>query len=61
MLLVECINNKGAEGGLTVGRIYDISLDEVEDELIHIAINDAGILDIGYDRDKFKYVVKKGD
>lgn len=61
MLSVKCINNKCAEGGLTVGKVYDISLDEVEDEVIYIKINDAGILDIGYDRDKFKYVIKKGD
>lgn len=59
MLVVECINNEGAEGGLTIGKQYDIALDEVEDELIYIAINDAGIKDIGYTRDKFKYKVKK--
>lgn len=59
MLLVECINNIGAEGGLTVGEIYGIVRDEVEDELIYLHVNDAGIMYIGYDRDKFKYHVKK--
>ena len=59
MLSVECINNEGAEGGLTVGKQYDIAWDEVEDELIYITINDAGIENIGYDRNKFKYKVKK--
>lgn len=59
MLMVECVNNKGAEGGLTVGEIYYISLDEVDSELIYIHVNDAGIENIGYDRSNFKYHVKK--
>ena len=59
MLVVECINNEGAEGGLTIGKVYDIASDEIEDKLIYITINDAGIENIGYTRDKFKYKVKK--
>lgn len=57
MLKVQCIKNEGAEGGLTVGKIYDIGMDNVNDELIYIALNDIGIINIGYDRDKFKYKV----
>lgn len=58
MLKVKCINNEGAEGELTLEKVYDIGMNRVEDKSIYVALNDLGIMNSGYDRDKFKYVVR---
>lgn len=55
MLGVECINNKGLEGGLTLGKQYNILQDE--DDRITVK-NDIGN-EIAYKSSNFKYCIIK--
>lgn len=59
MLRVQCIKSQGAEKELTIDKVYNIGLNDVNDKLIYITSNDVGAVNVGYDRDKFKYVVRR--